>query len=164
MYNIINIDTDIVKEDMDNFENQMEEYHQHLNDLKVGVRIEEKSPKKFTFITDDLKILSYKPSSNANIVEKKDDNNQIEIKKLMKYTKKGKRNMMKHINEQPLVDISSIISELNKKTEDEGTVQLVRREIINSINLEDIFNKKKAALKEYWKDSELPKLEDYESK
>lgn len=168
---------ELVKEDKEKFEKQMDDYQNHLNDLKENLKEEDviKAPKKFTFLTEDLKILNYKPTANLNVVEKKDDNNQIEIKKLVKFTKKGKR-LNKIVKEAQMdaesnLDLSQRLMDFNNnntgsgRTDEEGgTVQLVKNEIINSININEIFNKKKIAMKDYLKDTELPKLEDYESK
>lgn len=58
------------------------------------------------------------------------------------------------------------IDELNKLKEkhDEGNnIEVVRNEIINSFNIEEIINNKKNVLKQILKDEEMPKIEDYES-
>lgn len=70
----------------------MKSYYEHLNTMKniLGESETIKSSKKFTFLTDDLKILSFKQNSNSNKVEKKDNNDKVEIKKLIKYAKSAK--------------------------------------------------------------------------
>jgi len=99
-----------------------------------------------------------------NVIEKKDENDTIDIKKLIKMAKNGKK-----INDRKTKSIKfkeEDIEELQKLKEkhDEGNnIEVVRNEIINSYNIEDIINNKKNVLKQILKDEEMPKIEDYES-
>jgi hypothetical protein len=88
--------SELVSEDKNKFDNQMKSYYEHLEEMKniLGESETIKSSKKFTFLTDDLKILSFKQNSNNNKVEKKDNNDKVEIKKLMKYAKSAKTGMV----------------------------------------------------------------------
>jgi hypothetical protein len=108
-----NVDTqklfsELVLDDKYKFENQMKSYYEHLEEMKnlLGESETIKSSKKFTFLTDDLKILSFKQTSNNNKVEKKDNNDKVEIKKLMKYAKSAKsgRVIKDHLTQQTGVE------------------------------------------------------------
>ena len=157
----------------------MVEYQNFLNELRkqflTGTADELiKSPKKFTFITDDIKTLNYKQKSNINVVEKKDEDNQIDYKKLIKYSKKnvkGKRNKVKdHLSHEIQSQQDNLIQNAKDnfinntnflKVENGNTIQIVKNEIINSMFIDDIFNKKRQALEDYMKINELPKIGDY---
>lgn len=84
-------------EDQNKFDQQMKEYRDNLN--SVGKEQENiKNPKKFTFLTENYKVLSYKEVSNNKVVEKNDENDVVDIKKLMRFGKN------KNIQLDPNVD------------------------------------------------------------
>jgi len=120
--------------------------------------------KKIAVNLENLNILNYKHNTNLNVIEKKDENDTIDIKKLIKMAKNGKK-----ITDRKTKSIKfkeEEIEELHKLKEkhDEGNnIEVVRNEIINSYNIEDIINNKKNVLKQILKDEEMPKIEDYES-
>jgi hypothetical protein len=112
-----------------------------------------------------MNILNYKHNANLNVIEKKDENDEIDIKKLIKIAKNGKKITDKKTKNNKFKEED--IQELNKLKEkhDEGNnIEVVRNEIINSFNIEDIIKNKKNVLKQILKDEEMPKIEDYESK
>lgn len=98
------------------------------------------------------------------MIEKKDDNDTIDIKKLIKMAKNGKKLNEKKKNAKQLKEEE--LGELNKikeSHEDGNNIEVVRNEIINSFFIENIINNKKNVLKQILKDEEMPKIEDYES-
>lgn len=124
-----------------------------------------KITKKIAINLENLNILNYKHNANLNVIEKKDENDTIDIKKLIKMAKNGKKITDRKTKSNKFRDEE--IEELNKLKEkhDEGNnIEVVRNEIINSFNIEEIINNKKNVLKQILKDEEMPKIEDYESK
>lgn len=114
---------------------------------------------------ENLNILNYKHNANLNVIEKKDENDSIDIKKLVKMAKNGKKIADKKtksikFKEEEILELHKI----KEKHEEGNNIEVVRNEIINSYNIEDIINNKKNVLKHILKDEEMPKIEDYESK
>jgi hypothetical protein len=73
-------------DDQRKFDDQMKEYSQHLKKILVE-KENSKGQRKQTFLTDDYNVLSYKETSNNKVVEKSDNNNLVEVKKLMRFAK-----------------------------------------------------------------------------
>jgi len=99
-----------------------------------------------------------------NVIEKKDENDTIDIKKLVKMAKNGKQYTEKKLKNTKIKEEE--IEELNKlkeKHEEGNTIEIVRKEIISSFNIEKIIGNKKNVLKQILRDEEMPKIEDYES-
>lgn len=110
-----------------------------------------------------MNILNYKHNANLNVIEKKDENEVIDIKKLVKMAKNGKKNQEKKnknkLKNEELIELKNL-----KNHHEEGNpLEVVRNEIINSYNIENIFSNKKDILRHILKDEEMPKIEDYES-
>ncbi len=152
-------------------------YQNHLEEMKLLIGESEtvKTSKKFTFLTDDLKILSYKQTSNNNVVEKKDKDDKIEINKLIKFAKSGSKNgrllndnlsnFSKTQTEKKYIELMKEIpkEEFSSTPLERGdTIKIVKNEILNSIHVNDIIQQKRMALEECMKEYELPKMEDYE--
>lgn len=111
-----------------------------------------------------MNILNYKHNANLNVIEKKDENEVIDIKKLVKMAKNGKKNQEKK-NKNKLKDEElTELKNLKDHHEEGNPLEVVRNEIINSYNIENIFSNKKDILRHILKDEEMPKIEDYESK
>ncbi len=112
---------DVLMEDKERFDKMMESYQFHLDGLKSNQEDGNKH-QKFTFLTDDLKILSYKQLSNQNVVEKKNDDTKVEIKKLMRFTKNMQRNMAKQAEEEKAKEAkkASQIAEANSAVLNNG--------------------------------------------
>ena len=53
-------------------------------------KIKEEEKPKFQFLTDNIKLLYFKEDLSKNIKPKKKEEPKIDIKKLMRYTKRGK--------------------------------------------------------------------------
>jgi hypothetical protein len=108
--------------------------------------------------------LNYKNNANLNIVEKKDENDEVDIKKLVKMAKNGKK-----INDKKTKNLKLKEEELDelkklKEKHDEGNnMEIIRNEIIGSYYIDDIIGNKKNILKNILRDEEMPKIEDYES-
>jgi hypothetical protein len=113
---------------------------------------------------ENLNILNYK-NNPIFFVEKKDENDEVDLKKLVKMAKNGKK-----INEKKPRNIKLKEEELEelmklKEKHDEGNnMEIIRNEIIGSYNIDDIIGNKKNILKNILRDEEMPKIEDYESK
>ena len=112
---------------------------------------------------ENLNILNYK-NNPIFFVEKKDENDEVDLKKLVKMAKNGKK-----INEKKPRNIKLKEEELEelmklKEKHDEGNnMEIIRNEIIGSYNIDDIIGNKKNILKNILRDEEMPKIEDYES-
>lgn len=181
--------SDLVNEDRKKFEDQMQNYQIHLEELKTVLNENESAnanvnnisniisaPKKFTFLTDDIKILSYKQNAGTNVVEKKNNNDKVEIKKLLKFTKNAQLNKKKSHNMTdntvgnnspsviaPNITISRPSSKVELRPIEKGnTIQIVKSEAMNSLLISEIITKKQSSLEDCLKDQELPKLEDYD--
>ncbi len=108
--------------------------------------------------------MNYKNNANLNIVEKKDENDEVDIKKLVKMAKNGKK-----INDKKTKNLKLKEEELDelkklKEKHDEGNnMEIIRNEIIGSYYIDDIIGNKKNILKNILRDEEMPKIEDYES-
>ncbi len=74
-------------EDQNKFEENMKAYQDHLKSLLMQEHGNPMNPRKNTFLTEEYKVLSYKEVSNNIVVEKNDDNDIVEVKKLMKFAK-----------------------------------------------------------------------------
>jgi len=183
---------DLIISDKNKFETQMQQYNTYIKELKIKEGEDEDeeqaetvtSPQKFTFLTDDLKILSYKQVKSNNIVEVKGNDDEVEIKKLMKYTKTA-RIMNKNPDIQrasilslftPLLPLAassrrgSLLSQiptsykmLDKTPLPKGhTTGIVKNEIMNAMFISEIINDKKKNLEECLKEHDLPSMEDYD--
>jgi hypothetical protein len=125
----------------------------------------QKVGKKAVANFENLNILNYKNNANFNIVEKKDENDTVDIKKLVKMAKNGKKIVERKtknfkLKEEELEELKKL-----KEKHDEGNnIEIVRNEIIGSYNIDQIIGNKKNILKNILRDEEMPKIEDYESK
>lgn len=141
----------------------MDNYYGFLDDVRQSFTDGEqmKISKKFNFLTEDLKMLSYKQNNVTNVVAKKIDNTEVDIKKLMKFTKRSKLNQSdnERTNSDTL-DNTPIINAFDFK----NTIGVVKNEVKNGLQLERLINQKRQKLEEVFKNMELPDIEDYESK
>jgi hypothetical protein len=139
------IDAEIIKKDMNTFLTQMDSYNKYLKDFKQDLDEKGKGSNKFAFNTDKLALLSYKPTSNTNVVERKDENGDINLKQLIRFFK-HRQTQLKQDTKYNKETIDALI---NSKLEDPGTntTIMIKNEIIQSAKLEDIFDKKREALK-----------------
>jgi hypothetical protein len=98
-------------DDQKKFDNQMMEYSEHL---KMLLKDQEnfKGQRKQTFLTDDYNVLSYKETSNNKVIEKSDNHNFVEVKKLMQIAKNKNNDKV-------------IVSEQAKKSLIEGKVKII---------------------------------------
>jgi hypothetical protein len=98
-------------------------------------------------------------------VEKKDDNDTVDIKKLLKMAKNGKKfNDKKTKNFKLKEEELQELKKLKTKHDEGNNFEIIRNEIIGSYNIESIIGNKKNILKNILQDEEMPKVEDYESK
>ncbi len=161
------LDAKILDNDRKLFLTQIEDYKKQLEGLRAECNDEQetvKVTKKIAMNLDNLNILNYKHNANLNVIEKKDESDIIDIKKLVKMVKNGKKYAEKKQKNNKLN--KEEIEELNKikeKHDDGNPIEVVRNEIINSFQIDNIINNKKGVLKQILRDEEMPKIEDYES-
>ena len=143
--------------DKDFFMTQLADYERYLEDLRED---EDKGKKKFNLNTENLNMLSFKPSANNNIIEKKEEDNNLDIVKLNKYFKSSQKG-------QDVRDLNisyQDVNELMNNNNESASAQLVKNEILNSYFLDDNFKLKKEKLDKVLSIYDLPKLEDYEGR
>jgi hypothetical protein len=137
------------------FATQLGEYHNFLNENKKEVE-DKKNARKFNFNTDSLSMLTFKTNLKENVVEKKDENIEIDLLKLNKILKPK-------MEEEKVQNISAIdINGLKNICEDQQA-QMIKNEVLNSFNLERNIEIKRQNLNKLLKDSELPALEEYDA-
>lgn len=125
-----------------------------------GIKVIKKPVTSF----ENLNILNYR-NNPIFVQEKKDENDEVDIRKLVKMAKNGKKIIEKKPKILKLKDEELEELKLLKEKHDEGNnMEIVRNEIIGSYYIDDIIGNKKNILKNILRDEEMPKVEDYESK
>ena len=88
----------IMNEDSKQFNDNLQEYKDYLSYLKANYKDGDSLKKnknetneKFQFLTENVKLLSYKEEENLDLKPKKKEEPRIDVRKLMKYTKRGRR-------------------------------------------------------------------------
>ena len=88
----------IMNEDSKQFNDNLQEYKDYLSYLKATYKDGDSLKKnknetneKFQFLTENVKLLSYKEEENLDLKPKKKEEPRIDVRKLMKYTKRGRR-------------------------------------------------------------------------
>ena len=88
----------IMNEDSKQFNDNLQEYKDYLSYLKSTYKDGDSLKKnknetneKFQFLTENVKLLSYKEEENLDLKPKKKEEPRIDVRKLMKYTKRGRR-------------------------------------------------------------------------
>lgn len=156
---------------MNTFLTQMDGYHKYLDVVKHDLDEKGKIPNKFVLNGEKLAMLSYKPTANANVVEKKDENEEVDLKKLIKFfkhnnDKRKAETISNNNNNRNKQDVNSALVEqiLTRDTEDPGTnsTLIIKNEVVNSAKIEAIFEKKREALKDLLSEKETD--ENYERK
>jgi hypothetical protein len=142
--------------DQDFFTTQLDDYEKYLKEVKNS---DDKSKKKFNFITENLNMLSFKPSTNNNVAEKKEEDNNLDIVKLNKFFKNSQK---AHTAPGNLNISNEEIGDLINLNNESKSAQLVKNEILNSYFIEESLRAKKAKLDNLMSVYDLPKIEDYE--
>jgi hypothetical protein len=151
------VDVDMLDKDRDFFTTQLADYEKYLEELKEA---DDKGKKKFNLNTESLNMLSFKPSANNNIIEKKEEDNNLDIVKLNKYFKSSQKGQdVKDINVS-----NDEVGDLMNQNTDNMSAQIVKNEILNSYFIDKNFKSKKAKLDQLISVYDLPKIEDYEGK
>jgi hypothetical protein len=157
----------MVKSDLNTFITQVDDYQNYLNDLRENNNNEEKvtkGPNKMIFNPEKINFLSFKSNNNTNVVEKKDDNENVDLKKLMKFFKTLRTKSKEQISD---LDIEEILNyRIKLMSDDNSNIKsdnIIKNEIVNSCFIDEIFDKKREALKKFMKEDELPKLDEFES-
>ena len=88
----------LMNEDSKQFNDNLQEYKDYLSYLKETYKDGDSLKKnknetneKFQFLTENVKLLSYKEEENLDLKPKKKEEPRIDVRKLMKYTKRGRR-------------------------------------------------------------------------
>ena len=122
----------LITQDQNFFSSNLNEYQKFLNVLKDNtkngrnIKIEKNGldgPSNF-FLTEKLNLLSFKEKKKEIQVKKKEEDNLIDINKLMRFTKKGQE-MMKRLHYQPSTTSAHPFSKYqNKNTFD--TINVIK--------------------------------------
>ena len=167
---------DLMNEDEENFRKNILEYKEYLKEVedahKQGKNLKQpiESTHTWNFLTDNIKLLSYKEEVGEKVVPKKKEDTKIDIVKLMRYTKRGKSakwvrlDKSKQSNSLSNFDTTQSTFGFNKTfTDFRNTIKTVRSEAEKAIKLDENFDMKRETMNGFFKKNELPRLEDYEN-
>ena len=172
--------SNVIKTDQNFFNNQINYYESYLNTMREKLNNSEekqiKNNKKEENFFPDLKLLNYNKIQPIKFKKKKEDFINIDLKKLLKYSKQGKNlnynifniknkkinnnNNKKIINSFPFITQTSY--ELNDNFNYNDTINLVKNNANNGMLINDIFNQKKKFLDNKIDIKNLPTLTFYE--
>ena len=110
----------LMNEDNKQFNDNLKEYKEYLNNLKLNYKDgdslkknkneKKEEEQKFQFLTENVKLLSFKEEENLDLIPKKKKEPKFDVRKLMKYTKRGRRSAK-------LYSQGHFYNKLNKKNE-----------------------------------------------
>ena len=159
---------DIIKDDEEQFNNQLTEYYNEMNNIKEYISNEtqeeiKKRKQKIYINLDTLKLLKYsKPETISINYIKNNDEDKIELGKFVSYNKASQRQLNKiksFKNSQVLIPKN--IKEYNLKNEDfANTRSVVKGEANNLFFIKNKFQQKNMNISEKI-DEDFPKIEDY---
>lgn len=160
-----NILHDIIDKDENVIQNNIEDYKSYLDDLKENPTDKNSLTRPYGVyhLSDQLKMLNYTKAPIVKEVVKKVDDDNIEIKKLLKYSKLGEKIITLHLHddEEKVTDyppLGGIIDTKNYK----DVISLVKTEANNGLYLDQVFDQKKAKL-DMKLSCDLPQLEEYDN-
>lgn len=165
----------LINEDQEKFDKNINEYHEYLKEIidthNKGEQIKlNTNPKlqNFNFLTDEIKLLNYKEETNEKVIPKKNEDSKIDIMKLMRYTKRGKS--AKWLSPRPFSNSnfdtthSTFNSGMGKTFSDfRNTIKTVKEEAEKNIRLDENFDCKRETMDNFFKNNELPRLDEYEN-
>ena len=96
---IVEMDEKYINKNIDNYKDFLKEIEKFKDNSKI-IKIMSKNDNlghKYSFLLNNIKLLTYKEEKKDDIIQKKKEDSQIDIKNLMKYTKRGNQ---KWFNEQ----------------------------------------------------------------
>ena len=159
---------DIIKDDEEQFNNQLTDYYNEMNNIKEYISNEtqeeiKKRKQKIYINLDTLKMLKYsKPETISINYIKNNDEDKIELGKFVSYNKPSQRQLNKiksFKNSQVLIPKN--IKEYNLKNEDfANTRSVVKGEANNLFFIKNKFQQKNMNISEKI-DEDFPKIEDY---
>ena len=159
----------LITQDQNFFSSHLNEYQKFLNVLKDNtkngrnIKIEKNGldgPSNF-FLTEKLNLLSFKEKKKEIQIKKKEEDNLIDINKLMRFTKKGQE-MMKRLHYQPSTTSAHPFSKYqNKNTFD--TINVIKTEVDNCLYIDEKVSQKRENLDTFLNIDNLPRIEDYET-
>ena len=167
---------DLMNDDEENFRKNVMEYKEYLKEIAEshqkgeGHKIKPSpSTHTFNFLTDNIKLLSYKEETNEKVIPKKKEDTKIDIVKLMRYTKRGKSAKWMKLENAKSGSLSNFETtqntfSFNKTFSDfRNTIKTVKSEAEKAIKLDENFDQKRETMEGFFKRNELPRLEDYEN-
>lgn len=162
IFTFYKLDADFIEEDMKKFESQMEDYYIYLNNIQQSVTNGENSniAKNFTFLTEDINLLSYRPQIYSNVVKVSDNGNKLDIYRLMKLSKRYKHKIGNYREESSKKETDL---EIQDKSEFAKGIYLIKNEISNLKKLGDIMNKKRNMFNKFFEENTVKKIENYEN-
>lgn len=158
-----------MNEDEERFKASIGEYSNYIKEFG-SLHQKGEMPKvahKFNFLTEDVKMLSYKEEVPINVVVKKKENQQIDIMKLLKYTKRGKMRNSFSPSQSCSTGLYSkgekAITLMSKTGSDfRSTRMTVKSEAEKAGIIDEAFAKKRETMENYFKYADLPNTNDYE--
>ena len=205
----------LMKKDKEEINENILDYKEYLKDvenkhkegdpLKLN-NIKDNYGHKFSFLTENVKLISYREEQNNDKKIKKVEEPKIDIRKLMKYTRRGKsafaklnkklKNINKNINNNKNIKTKSIFKNnspsqtfyyskyqesklpinndislqsttmgLTTRTgfiDYKNTIKTVKNEAEKVRFLDENFDKKRDTMESFFKQSELPQINNYE--
>ena len=205
----------LMKKDKEEINENILDYKEYLKDVEKKHKdgdvlklnnIKDNYGHKFSFLTENVKLISYREEVNTNKKEKKVEEPKIDIRKLMKYTRRGKsafaklnknfknlKNMTnQNIKTKPIfknvspsqtfyskfivdsnylpnsnISLQSTTMGLTSRTnfiDYKNTIKTVKNEAEKVRFLDENFDKKRDTMESFFKQNELPHINEYEDR
>ena len=153
---IVEMDKKFINQNIENYKHFLRDIEKTKDNSKI-IKIMSRNDNlghKYSFKLNNLKLLSYKEEKKEDIKQKKiEEDSKIDIKKLMKYTKRGnKKWFQEELKQKSLKRLNSIKVNLRKNEEspkatnnyssnNNGKFNILNKNILNNNSNKNIFNK-----------------------
>ena len=153
---IVEMDKKFINQNIENYKHFLRDIEKTKDNSKI-IKIMSRNDNlghKYSFKLNNLKLLSYKEEKKEDIKQKKiEEDSKIDIKKLMKYTKRGnKKWFQEELKQKSLKRLNSIKINLRKNEEspkatnnyssnNNGKFNILNKNILNNNSNKNIFNK-----------------------
>ena len=173
--------SNVIKTDQNFFNDQINVYENYLNTMREKLNNSEEKHIKNTNKEDnffpDLKMLNYNKIQPIKIKKKSEDFINIDLKKLLKYSKQGKnlnynifnmkkRNINNNLFNKKYANVFPFITQTTYEFNDDfnynDTINLVKNNANNGMIINDVFKQKKKILDNKLDIKNLPTLTFYE--
>ena len=173
--------SNVIKTDQNFFNDQINVYENYLNTMREKLNNSEEKHIKNTNKEDnffpDLKMLNYNKIQPIKIKKKSEDFINIDLKKLLKYSKQGKnlnynifnmkkRNINNNLFNKKYANVFPFITQTTYEFNDDfnynDTINLVKNNANNGMLINDVFKQKKKILDNKLDIKNLPTLTFYE--